>query len=146
MSTHKSSVPSGKDELRQVTAVREKWAEYQTKENRFSKEFAKALIELHKRLAKPGYGTFIESLKELKIPRMTAYRLMQSHGWKAEKRVTKTYSLEEHKAERYKMLCKEVRTYCVKVRKDPDYKAKLETFFREITEGLGVVVEVREAA
>jgi hypothetical protein len=82
----KSSVPTGKDELRQVRVVRERWAEYQTKEKRFSKEFADALIDLHKHLAKPGHGTFGESLKELKIPRMTAYRLMQLHGWKAEKR------------------------------------------------------------
>ena len=82
----KSSVPSGKDELRQVTVVRKAWAEYQTKEKRFSKKFADGLIDLHKHLAKPGHGTFGESLKELKIPRMTAYRLMQLHGWKADKR------------------------------------------------------------
>jgi hypothetical protein len=138
----KSSVPTGKDELRQVTVVREAWAEYRTKEKRFSTGFAEALICLHKQLAKPGHGTFGECLKELDIPRMTAYRLMQLHGWKAEKRATKTYTLEEHKAERYTMLCKEVRAYCAKVRK----ASELEKFFREITEGLGVVVEVREVA
>jgi len=80
------SFPLGKDELSQVTVVREAWVEYQKKEKRFSKDFALALIALHEQLAKPGHGMFWEHLKEMKIPRMTAYRLMQSHGWKAEKR------------------------------------------------------------
>jgi len=80
-----SSLPSGKDQ-RLVTVVREKWAAYQTQEKRFSKDFALALINLHKQLAKPGYGSFVEELKELKIPPSTAYRLMRLHGWKAEKR------------------------------------------------------------
>jgi hypothetical protein len=80
------SFPTGKDEPREVIVVRESWIEYQTKEKRFSKVFALALIALHKHLAKPGHGSFWAHLKELKIPRMTAYRLMQLHGWKAEKR------------------------------------------------------------
>jgi hypothetical protein len=142
----KSSDPGGKDELRQVTVVREKWVEYRTTEKRFSKEFADALIGLHQRLAKPGHGTFGECLKELKIPHTTAYRLMELHGWKAKKRVTKIYTLEEHQLERYKMLCKEVRAYCAKLRKDSEYKAKLEAFFREVTEGFGITVEIWEAA
>src|ERR1700687_1848236 len=80
------SLPSGKD---LVTAVRERWAAYQTQEKRFSKEFALALINLHKQLAKPGYGSFVENWNEWKIPTSTAYRLMRLHGWKAEKRKQK---------------------------------------------------------
>lgn len=80
-----SSLPSGKDQCL-VTVVREKWAAYQTQEKRFSKDFALALIALHKQLAKPGYGSFVEKLKELKIPTSTAYRLMRLHGWKPDKR------------------------------------------------------------
>ncbi len=80
------SFPTGKDEPRQVTVVRESWIEYQTKEKRFSKALALALIALHKHLAKPGQGTFWTHMKQLKVPRMTAYRLMRLHGWKAEKR------------------------------------------------------------
>jgi hypothetical protein len=81
----KSSFPRGKDEPRQIAVVKKAWIEYQKKERRFSKAFALALIALHNHLAKPGHGTFWTHLKELGIPRMTAYRLMQFHGWKAEK-------------------------------------------------------------
>ena len=83
-----SSLPSGKDQ-RLVTVVREKWAAYQTQEKRFSKDFALALINLHKQEAKPGYGKFVAHLKDLNIPTSTAYRLMRLHGWKAEKRTAK---------------------------------------------------------
>src|SRR6266705_1167468 len=76
-----SSLPSGKDESRLITVARERWDAYQAQEKRFSKAFALALIALHKQLAKPGYGSFVEKLKELKIPTSTAYRLMRLHGW-----------------------------------------------------------------
>lgn len=84
-----SSLPRGKDESRLVTVVREQWGSYQAQEKRFSKAFALALIALHKQLAKPGYGSFVEKLEELKIPTSTAYRLMRLHGWQREKRITK---------------------------------------------------------
>lgn len=83
------SLPSGKDDSRLVTVVRERWDAYKAQEKRFSKEFALALIALHKQLAKPGYGKFVEKMKELKIPPSTAYRLMRLHGWKPEKQITK---------------------------------------------------------
>jgi hypothetical protein len=69
---NKSSVPSGKDESHLVTVVREQWDAYQAKEKRFSKDFALALINLHKQLAKPGYGSFVTKMKDLKIPKSTA--------------------------------------------------------------------------
>jgi hypothetical protein len=86
MENDQSSLPSGKDESRLVTVVREQWDAYQAQEKRFSKEFALALIALHEQLAKPGYGSFVEKLKELKIPTSTAYRLMRVHGWQPDKR------------------------------------------------------------
>lgn len=85
----KASVPSGTDETRLVTLVREQWHKYQGQEKRFSKDFALALIALHKKLAKPHCGLFQDKLKELKIPRSTAYRVMGLHGCKAEKRDAK---------------------------------------------------------
>jgi hypothetical protein len=144
----KSSFPHGKDESRLVTVVREQWDKYQGQEKRFSKDFALALINLHKQEAKPGYGRFVAHLKELKIPKSTTYRLMRLHGWQPDKLTTraKQYTIEEHQAARYEVFRNEVRAYCTKVRKDPASLAKLETFFREITEGLGIVVEIREAA
>lgn len=84
-----SSLPSGKDDSRLVTVVRERWDAYKAQEKRFSKEFALALIALHKQLAKPGYGKFVEKMNELEIPPSTAYRLMRLHGWKSEKQITK---------------------------------------------------------
>jgi hypothetical protein len=75
------SLPRGKDETRLVTVVREQWDKYKRQEERFSKDFALALINLHKQRAKPGSGTFVADLKTLKIPTMTAYRLMRLHGW-----------------------------------------------------------------
>jgi hypothetical protein len=58
------------------------------------------------------------------------------------KRKPKEWTHGEHEAASNELLRNEVRAYCAKMRKDPEYKTKLETFFREITEGLGVVVEV----
>jgi len=81
-----SSLPSGKDESRLVTVVREQWDAYQAQEKRFSKAFALALIALHKELAKPGYGRFVEKLEALKIRTSTAYRLMKLHGWQPDGR------------------------------------------------------------
>jgi len=81
-----SSLPSGKDESRLVTVVREQWDAYQAQEKRFSRAFAVALIALHKQLAKPGYGSFVEKLEELKIPTSTAYRLMKLHDWQPDGR------------------------------------------------------------
>ncbi len=49
-------VPSGTNETRLVTVVREKWEQYKTHEKRFSKDFALALIDLHKTEAKHGSG------------------------------------------------------------------------------------------
>ena len=142
-----SSLPGGKDDSRLLTVVREQWGSYQAQEKRFSKPFAQALIDLHRQLAKPGYGSFVEKLNALKIPTSTAYRLMKLHGWQPDKKInrTKEYTIEEHQAARYDTFRNEVRAYCAKVRKDPEYRAKLETFFQEITEGLGIVVEVRVA-
>jgi hypothetical protein len=80
-----SSLPDGKDQ-RLITVVQEEWAKYQGQEKRFSKTFALALIDLHKQLAKPGHGSFVEKLKELKIPNSTAYRLMKLHGWQPDGR------------------------------------------------------------
>ena len=132
----KASVPSGTDETRLVTSVREQWHKYQGQEKRFSKDFALALIALHKKLAKPHCGLFQDKLKELKIPRSTAYRVMGLHGCKADKRPirAKEYTIEGHRAARYDMLRNEVRAYCTSVRKDPEYKAKLETFFDSLTQ------------
>jgi hypothetical protein len=79
-------LPSGKDESRLVTVVREQWDAYQAKEKRFSKPVAMALIALHEQHAKPGYGCFVEKLEELKIPTSTAYRLMKLHGWQPDGR------------------------------------------------------------
>jgi hypothetical protein len=86
---NESSLPSGKDESRLITVVRERWNAYQAQEKRFSRAFALALIALHKQLAKPGYGSFVEKLRELKIPTSTAYRLMRLQGWQPEKRIAK---------------------------------------------------------
>jgi hypothetical protein len=141
-----SSLPSGKDE-HLVTVVREQWHKYQVREKRFSKAVALALINLHKQHAKPGYGQFVARLKDLKIPTSTAYRLMRLHGWQPDKKITRTkgYTVEEHQEARYEVFRNEVRAYCAKVRKNPEYRAKLEAFFQEVTDGLGVVVEVRSA-
>ncbi len=109
--TSKSSVPSGKDKSHLLTVVREQWDKYQKQEKRFSKDFALALIKLHKHLAKPGYGTFVKKLEDLKIPKSTAYRLMGLHGWKPPKRIPKTYTLEEHRTERRSMLISQLGAY-----------------------------------
>jgi hypothetical protein len=58
------------------------------------------------------------------------------------RRKPKEWTHVEHEAASNELLRNEVRAYCAKMRKDPEYTAKLEAFFREITEGLGVVVEV----
>jgi hypothetical protein len=84
-----SSLPGGKDDSRLLTVVREQWGSYQAHEKRFSKPFAQALIALHAQLAKPGYGSFVEKLKALKIPTSTAYRLMRLHGWQPNKQISK---------------------------------------------------------
>jgi hypothetical protein len=82
-----SSLPDGKDQAQHlVIVVRERWTAYQAREKRFSKDFALPLIALHKQLAKPGYGSFVEKLRELKIPTSTAYRLMKLHGWQPDGR------------------------------------------------------------
>jgi hypothetical protein len=82
MEKKKTSLPSGKDQtVRLTTVVREKWADYQRQEKRFSESFALALIKLHEYLARPGHGKFCDKLDELKIPTSTAYRLMKLHGW-----------------------------------------------------------------
>jgi len=107
----KSSVPTGKDKSNLLTVVREQWHKYQKQEKRFSKDFALALIKLHKHLAKPGYGTFVAKLEDLKIPKSTAYRLMALHGWKPEKRIAKTYTPEQHRAERHSMLISQLGVY-----------------------------------
>lgn len=98
------SLPSGKDESRLITVVRERWNTYQAKEKRFSKAFALALIALHKQLAKPGYGTFVEKLEELKIPTSTAYRLMRLHGWQPEKRILKEQAEKRSSREQEELL------------------------------------------
>jgi coproporphyrinogen III oxidase-like Fe-S oxidoreductase len=94
------SFPVGKDELQQLTQVTKAWAEYQTKEKQFSKDLALALIALNKELAKPGFGTFVENLKKLKIPHTTAYRLMKLHGWKLEKRKIEKPKIAEEEINR----------------------------------------------
>jgi hypothetical protein len=85
----KSSVATATDgfeETRTVTVVRERWAEFQKHEKHFSKELATALVDLNKLHAKPGSGKFEADLKELKIPKWTAYRVMALHypDWKGE--------------------------------------------------------------
>ncbi len=85
---HDLSLPSGKDESHLVTVVREQWDSYKAQEKRFSKAFALALIALHKQLAKPGHGSFVEKLHELRIPTSTAYRLMRLHDWQPDKQTS----------------------------------------------------------
>jgi hypothetical protein len=107
-----SSFPHGKDDKsRLLTVVREQWNKYQGQEKRFSKDFALALINLHKQEAKPGYGKFVVHLKDLKIPTSTAYRLMRLHGWEPENRIAKTYTPEQHRAERHSMLISQLGVY-----------------------------------
>ena len=107
----KSSVPNGKDESRLVTTVREQWDAYQVHEKRFSKAFALALINLHKQLAKPGYGSFVAKLTKLKIPKSTAYRLMRLHGWKPEKQTGLPPKPAPDEVDRRSKVCKVFREY-----------------------------------
>ena len=56
------------------------------------------------------------------------------------------YKLAEHREARYGILATQVKAHFSPLRKDPGFKAKLETFFREIAKDLlpGAIVEVRE--
>lgn len=76
---------TNESEERLVTVVRERWAEFEKHEKHFSKELAAALVALHAAESKYGHGTFQAHLKELKIPKWTAYRVMTLHGWTADK-------------------------------------------------------------
>ena len=135
-----SSLPSGKDESRLITVVRERWDAYQAQEKRFSKAFALALIALHKQLAKPGYGSFVEKLKELKIPTSPAYRLMRLHGWQSEKRITKEQAKERSSREQEESLLTmfknkaltEAGKYLDQFEAGKPFRAKFAEYWREL--------------
>jgi len=90
---------------------------------------------------------FCRYLRLRKIPRQTAYDLIADHQQpdKPERKKPKVYTPAEHREARYRVLACQVKAHFSPLRNDPDLKAKLETFFREIAEGLGLTVEVREA-
>jgi hypothetical protein len=130
------------------------WRAYQVSERRLAgdrEKLGETLTKLQAELVKVGRdGKFAAYLREAGIPKRTAYNLIADYKRKDSKPKTKAKpkvcTTAQHSEERYQILTSQVRAHFLPLKKEVDFRKKLEIFFREIANDLlpGAIVEVRE--